>query len=54
LSFRCPDVAARSEYLRAKGAKIHAGTPVADRAQASATLTAPEGTVFYLFESGAQ
>ena len=54
LSFRCLDVAARSEYLRAKGARIRAGTPVADRAQASATLTAPEGTVFYLFESGAQ
>jgi len=54
LSFRCPDVAARSEYLRAKGAKLRAGTPLAGHAQASATLTAPEGTVLYLLESGAQ
>lgn len=54
LSFRCPDVAARSEYLRAKGAKVRAGTPLADSAQQSATLTAPEGTTLYLFESGAQ
>jgi hypothetical protein len=54
LSFRCLDVAARSEYLRAKGARLRAGTPLADSAQQSATVTAPEGTVLYLFESGAQ
>jgi catechol 2,3-dioxygenase-like lactoylglutathione lyase family enzyme len=54
LSFRSTDIAARSEYLRAKGLAIKAGSPLADRSQPSATLRAPEGTVFYLFESGAQ
>jgi catechol 2,3-dioxygenase-like lactoylglutathione lyase family enzyme len=54
LSFRCPDLAARSDYLRAKGVTLRSGSPLADRAQASATLTAPEGTLLYLFESGAQ
>jgi hypothetical protein len=54
LSFRCSDVAARSEYLRAKGAAVRGGNPLAERAQPSATLTAPEGTFLYLFESGAQ
>ncbi len=54
LSFRCADLAARSEYLRAKGLAIKAGSPLADRSQAAATLRAPEGTVLYLFESGAQ
>jgi catechol 2,3-dioxygenase-like lactoylglutathione lyase family enzyme len=54
LSFRSTDVAARSEYLRAKGLAIKNGAPLADRSQASATLRAPEGTVFYLFERGAQ
>lgn len=54
LSFRCTDLAARSEYLRAKGLAIKDGGPLADPSQASATLRAPEGTVFYLFESGAQ
>jgi hypothetical protein len=54
LSFRCADLAARSEYLLAKGLAVRAGSPLADRAQPSATLTAPEGTLLYLFESGAQ
>jgi len=54
LSFRCDDVHARFEYLRAKGMAARAGTPIADRAQASATLTGPEGTHLYLFEKGAQ
>jgi hypothetical protein len=54
LSFRCTDLAARCEYLRAKHLRPQAGTPLADRAQPSATLTAPEGTVLYLFEKGAQ
>ena len=54
LSFRCPDLAARSEYLRAKGLVVRAGSPLADRAQPSATLTAPDGTLLYLFESGGQ
>jgi catechol 2,3-dioxygenase-like lactoylglutathione lyase family enzyme len=54
LSFRSTDVAARCEYLRAKGLAIKNGSPLADRSQPSATLRAPEGTVLYLFESGAQ
>ena len=54
LSFRSTDVAARSEYLRAKGLAIKNGSPLADRSQPSATLRAPEGTVLYLLESGAQ
>lgn len=54
LSFRCEGLQARLEYLRAKGLAARSGTPTADRAQASATLTSPEGTHFYLFERGAQ
>jgi len=54
LSFRCPDLEARGEYLRAKGFHARAGSPIADPAQPSATLMAPEGTLLYLFESGAQ
>jgi catechol 2,3-dioxygenase-like lactoylglutathione lyase family enzyme len=54
LSFRCHDLQARLEYLRVKGLVARAGTPVADRAQASATVTAPDGTHLYLFETGAQ
>jgi catechol 2,3-dioxygenase-like lactoylglutathione lyase family enzyme len=54
LSFRCENLDARLEYLRAKGLAARPGTPIADRAQPSATLTAPEGTQLYLFEKGAQ
>jgi len=54
LSFRCQDLQARLEYLRAKGLPSRAGTPVADRAQPSGTLAGPEGTQLYLFERGAQ
>jgi len=54
LSFRCQALQARLEYLRAKGVAFRAGTPVADRAQPSATLIGPEGTHLYLFEQGAQ
>jgi hypothetical protein len=54
LSFRCHSLHGRLEYLRAKGAVTRAGTPVADRAQPSATIVAPEGTHLYLFEKGAQ
>jgi catechol 2,3-dioxygenase-like lactoylglutathione lyase family enzyme len=54
LSFRCDDLRARLEYLRAKGVAARPGTPLSDRAQASATLAAPEGTDLYLFEKGAQ
>jgi hypothetical protein len=54
LSFRCRGLAARCEYLQAKGLSPRAGSPIADRAQRSATLTAPDGTPLYLFEKGAQ
>jgi hypothetical protein len=54
LSFRCAGLQPRLEYLRAKGLAARAGTPLADREQASATLTAPGGTPLYLFEKGAQ
>jgi len=54
LSFRAPHLEARLEYLRAKNITARADNPLADRAQHAATLTAPEGTVLYLFESGAQ
>jgi hypothetical protein len=54
LSFRCGDLQARLEYLRAKGLSAREGTPIADRAQASATLTGPDKTHLYLFEKGAQ
>jgi hypothetical protein len=54
LSFRSPNLAARLAYLNAKGVAARTGTPMADRAQPSATLTAPEGTTIYLFEGGEQ
>jgi hypothetical protein len=54
LSFRCDDLQARLEYLRAKRLTARNGTPIADRGQLSATLTGPEGTHLYLFEKGAQ
>jgi catechol 2,3-dioxygenase-like lactoylglutathione lyase family enzyme len=54
LSFRSPRLDARLAYLGAKGIAARAGSPIADKAQASAMLTAPEGTAIYLFESGAQ
>jgi catechol 2,3-dioxygenase-like lactoylglutathione lyase family enzyme len=54
LSFRSPNLQARLAYLHAKGVAARAGSAIADREQASATLTAPEGTVIYLFEGGEQ
>jgi hypothetical protein len=54
LSFRCAALRARVEYLHAKGLSAREGSPIADRAQASATLTSPDGTHLYLFEKGAQ
>jgi len=54
LSFRSPSLDARLAYLGAKGITARPGSPIADKAQASAMLTAPEGTVIYLLESGAQ
>jgi hypothetical protein len=54
LSFRCTELDARCEYLRAKGLAPRSGTAIAERSQRSATLSAPEGTQLYLFEKGAQ
>jgi catechol 2,3-dioxygenase-like lactoylglutathione lyase family enzyme len=54
LSFRCRDLQARLEYLRAKGLAAREGSPLADRAQPSATLSGPGGTQLYLFEKGPQ
>jgi catechol 2,3-dioxygenase-like lactoylglutathione lyase family enzyme len=54
LSYRCNDLAARVEYLRAKGVGARSGSPLADLGQPAATLAAPDGTVLYLLESGAQ
>jgi hypothetical protein len=54
ISFRSPHLDARLAYLGAKGISARSGNPIADPAQASAMLTAPEGTQIYLFESGAQ
>ena len=54
LTFRCDDLQARLEYLRAKRLSARTGAPIADRAQASATLVGPEGSHLYLFERGAQ
>ena len=48
------DVTSAVDYLRAKGLAAREGSPIADRAQASATLTSPDGTRLYLFEKGAQ
>jgi hypothetical protein len=54
LSFRCEGLDARLAYLAAKGIAARMGTPLADRAQPSATLPGLEGTDLYLFEKGAQ
>jgi hypothetical protein len=54
LSFRCHGLQGRLEYLRAKGLVTRAGTPIADRAQPSATIVAPDGTPLYLFEKALQ
>jgi hypothetical protein len=54
VSFRCEGLQARLDYLRAKGIVTRPSTPLADRAQPSATLTAADGTPLYLFEKGAR
>jgi catechol 2,3-dioxygenase-like lactoylglutathione lyase family enzyme len=54
LSFRSPHLDARLAWLDAKGIAARAGNPMADKAQRSATLIAPEGTSIYLFESASQ
>jgi len=50
LSFRSHHVAARLEYLKAKGLELKGGAPLAARTQRAATLLAPEGTALYLLE----
>jgi hypothetical protein len=54
LSFRAPHLAARLEYLQAKGIGARSGNPIATRDQHAATLTAPEGTSIYLFDVAPQ
>ncbi len=53
LSFKTRQLDTRIEYLRAAGLTARNGAPIGDPAQRCATLTAPEGTPLYLFESGA-
>ena len=50
LSFRSHHVAARVEYLKAKGLEPKTGAPLAASAHRSATLLAPERTALYLIE----
>jgi len=50
LTFRSHHVAARIEYLKAKGLELKVGAPQSVTAQRAATLFAPEGTAFYLLE----
>jgi hypothetical protein len=50
LCFRAQHVAARFDYLKAKGVALKAGSPLAERTQPSATVLAPEGTALYLLE----
>jgi hypothetical protein len=50
LSFRAKHVAARFDYLKAKNVTLKAGSPLAEHAQPSATVLAPEGTALYLLE----
>jgi catechol 2,3-dioxygenase-like lactoylglutathione lyase family enzyme len=50
LTFIAPDLAARLEFLKAKGYTPRRGAPVAPAGRAAATLLAPEGTAIYLLE----
>lgn len=50
LSFVCDQLAARLEYLEAKGYAADTGAPLSERRKQSATLTGPEGTPLYLLE----
>jgi hypothetical protein len=51
LTFRCRQLAARVDYLRAKGFGVRPGGPQLEHARDVATLTAPGGHVLYLTES---
>lgn len=50
LTFHARDLAARLEYLKAKGFAPVRGAPVIARDRPAATLIAPEGTAIYLLE----
>jgi catechol 2,3-dioxygenase-like lactoylglutathione lyase family enzyme len=50
LSFRSPELAARVEYLEAKGLRVTPGGPLAQQPQRAATLRAPDGLAIYLVE----
>jgi catechol 2,3-dioxygenase-like lactoylglutathione lyase family enzyme len=50
LTFRCTQLAARIDYLRAKGFSARSGGPLLERASDVATLTGPGGHVLYLAE----
>jgi hypothetical protein len=51
LTFRCTQLPARVDYLRAKGFSVRAGGPLLEHATNVATLTGPGGHVLYLSES---
>jgi hypothetical protein len=50
LTFRCTQLSARIEYLRAKGMSVRAGGPLLAGASDVAALTGPDGHVLYLSE----
>jgi hypothetical protein len=54
LSFRCDQLEARLEYLRAKSLAPKSGNPLGTSKRGSATLVAPEGTVLYLLDPAAE
>ena len=51
LTFRATDIAARSEYMKAKGLDVRSGAPIEKSRAGSATLKAPNQTAFYLLET---
>ena len=51
LTFRCTQLAARIDYLRAKGFSVRSGGPLLEHASDVAALTGPGGHVLYLSES---
>jgi hypothetical protein len=50
LSFTCSNLAARLEYLNAKGYTTRPGAPLSERRNAAATLRGPDGLPLYLLE----
>lgn len=54
LTFRCEQLEARFQYLRAKGLAPKAGSAISADARHSATLTAPEGTTLYLLDAATE